>query len=209
MHARKFIPRSIPLLLLPCLAVPAFLPAPSVAQVVSADSPWGLRVRAVLSGSSDKDTAGGYTVYSGVALEAALVRRVSDGFALELSMRTESREVTGPARNLGSLEMIPLTVSGQWRPRGSGDAPWQPYLGAGVNVTGTWEKSGDLDSAHVTPKVGPALVVGSDWLLGGRSTLNLDVRWNTLRVEMDHIPSPPPSIKVDPLALGVGVGVRF
>jgi len=166
-------------------------------------------VRAVLSGSSDTDVAGGYTVYSGVALEAAVVRRVSDGFALELSVRTESREVTGPTRNLGSLEMIPLTLSGQWRPRGSGGAPWQPYLGAGVNVTGTWEKSGDLDSAHVAPKVGPALVLGSDWSLGDRSTLNLDVRWNPLRVEMDHIPSPPPSIKVDPLAMALGVGVRF
>lgn len=190
------------------------LSLPASASAQTSASAWSLRVRAVMSGSSDDAASGGYTIYSGFALEAAVVRRVSDAFALELALRTESREVEGPEGPggrppLGSLEVLPLTLSAQWRPRGSTDASWQPYVGAGVNVTAVWEKSGALDSSNLSPRVGPAVVLGSDWRLTDRSTLNLDVRWNTLTLEIDDFIQPPPSVKVDPLAIGLGVGLRF
>ncbi len=200
---------------LSALLLPLLLPVLASAQSGSdPGSPWGVRVRAVLSGDSYDSDPAGYKIYSGVALEAAVVRRVSEVVALELSVRTESREVEGPRaagveHRLGSLEMVPVTLSAQWRPRGHVDAPWQPYVGAGVNVTGTWEKSGALDSTNPGPTVGPAVVAGMDWRLAGAATFTLDARWNTLRVDIEDFGTTIPSVRIDPLSLGMGIGLRF
>ena len=148
------------------------------------------------------------------AIEAAAERRLSDVTFLELSGRTESREVLGPERagednRLGSLEMLPVTLLARWRPRGHGSAPFQPYLGAGAALTATWEKSGALDSADVPPSLAPAVGLGADIRLSPRLVLNLDAKWNPLTARITHFRTPDPEVKIDPLTLGVGVGVRF
>jgi outer membrane protein W len=191
------------------------LPSGAHAQVPGTDAsgPWALRVRAVLSGSTDHSEPPGYTIYSGIGLEVAVVRRLGDGFALEMAARTESREVTGPEgsadHRLGSMEMLPLGFTLAWRPRGAGGGDFQPYLGAGVNVTHTWEKSGALDSTDPPPTFGPLLQLGADWAVAGRTAVNVDVRWNTQRVEIRDLTTLTPSIPLDPVALGLGMTVRF
>ncbi|HKJ02798.1 MAG TPA: hypothetical protein VJ997_10095, partial [Longimicrobiales bacterium] len=68
------------------------LPAPAAAQTGgTGSSPWALRLRAVISGDSHDSEPVGYKIYSGLALEAAVVRHVSDVASLELSLRAESR----------------------------------------------------------------------------------------------------------------------
>jgi outer membrane protein len=57
--------------------------------------------------------------------------------------------------------------------------------------------------------VGPALQLGTDYALSDRTVLNLDVRWHTMTVEIEDFASPVPSVQIDPLILGLGVGVRF
>jgi hypothetical protein len=169
-------------------------------------SDYRLRVRATLSGSSDTSVPGAYGIYSAVALDGALVRDLGS-FALELSLRTESREVEGPGPgpNLGSLEMLPLGLTVQWRPRSNGGGAFQPYLGAGVSTTLTWEKSGALDSIDVPAHVGPAAQLGFDHRVSPAAALNLDVRWGTLRVDLTELDPDAAEVKVDPLVLGVGV----
>lgn len=177
-------------------------------------SPWGFRVRAVISGTSHDSEPAGYKVYSGVGLNAAVVRFFGDLFSAELSVHTESREVTGPDTSgvsgpLGSVEMVPVTLLARWRPRGGGGARLQPYVGAGASFTGTWEKSGALDSSNLSPHVGPALQLGADLAVSARVLLNLDVKWQTLSVEIEDFVATPPSIHVDPMTFGVGVGFTF
>ncbi len=197
------------------LAALAALPSPARAQAPGPDAPgvWELRVRAVLSGSTDHSDPPGYTIYSGLGLEVAVLRRLSDAFAVELAARTESREVTGPQgsgdHRLGSMEMIPLNLSLAWRPRGRSDADFQPYLGAGVNFTHVWEKSGALDSTSPPPTLAPLIQMGADWAVAGRTAINLDVRWNPQTVEIRDFVAPTPSLSLDPLALGLGLTVRF
>ncbi|HSW29218.1 MAG TPA: OmpW family outer membrane protein [Longimicrobiales bacterium] len=211
MHARTpcFAVRCVSLLAL------ATLPSPARAQAPGPDAPgpWGLRVRAVLSGSTHHSDPPGYTIYSGLGLELALVRRLGDAFAVELAARTESREVTGPEgsgdHRLGSMEMIPLNLSLAWRPRGRSDADLQPYLGAGVNVTHVWEKSGALDSTNPPPSLAPLIQMGTDWAVARRTAINLDVRWNPQTVEIRDFVVPTPTLPLDPLALGLGLTVRF
>jgi outer membrane protein len=176
-------------------------------------SPWSFRLRAVISGSSHASEPAGYEVYSGVALSAAVVRHLGDRFSAELSFHTESREVTGPdtlgaSGPLGSLEMIPLSVLVRWHPRGGG-ADLQPYVGLGGSFTATWEKSGALDSSNLAPHLGPAIQLGSDVALSPAVLLNLDVKWNTLSVDVDDFVPTPPSVQIDPLTFGLGLGFRF
>jgi outer membrane protein len=179
------------------------------AQDVSG-SDYRLKVRATLSGSSDTSVAGAYGIYSGVALDVALVRDLGS-FALELSLRTESREVEGPGPgpHLGSLEMLPVGLAVQWRPRSNREGAFQPYLGAGVSTTLTWEKSGALDSIDVPAHVGPAVQIGFDYRLSSAAALNLDVRWGTLRVDLTELDPDASEVKVDPLILGVGLAFPF
>ena len=209
MHARRLSLATLCLLL---HAVPAaHLSAQATAG--GGPGPWELRVRAVLSGSTDHSDPPGYTVYSGLGLEVAVARRLGDAFAVELSARTESREVTGPEgsgdHRLGSMEMLPLGLTLAWRPRQAGGGDFQPYLGAGVNLTHVWEKSGALDSTNPPPTFGPQVQLGADWAVAQRTALNLDVRWHTQTVEIRDLTTPTPSLPLDPLALGLGLTVRF
>ncbi|MGE0157975.1 MAG: OmpW family protein [Gemmatimonadales bacterium] len=173
----------------------------------TASAPYRVKVRATMSGSSDVSDAGSYAIYSGIALDVALARSVGP-FALELALRTESREVTDPGAAgaaLGSLEMLPVTLSAQWRPLSGRAGAFQPYVGAGVSSTVTWEKSGALDSVPVPMHVGPLLQLGFDRRLSPASALNLDVRWSTLRVDLSAYDAGAQSVKVDPLVLGLGL----
>lgn len=188
------------------LAVPARSPAQET------DSPWQLRTRVVLTGSSKESEPPGYQVYSAIALEAAVRRTVGHRAALELSLRTESREVDrdlgGPEPEpQGSVELLPVTLTLLYAPRPAGSL--RPYVGAGVSATIAWEKSGALNSADLTPQLGPALQLGLDWAVSPRALINLDARWNPLRPDLQLSGQHLASLRWDTMALGVGVGLRL
>ena len=71
------------------------------------------------------------------------------------------------------------------------------------------EKSGPLDSTNIAPTVGPAVVLGIDRRLTRASTVTVDARWNTLSVDIDDFGPTAPAVKIDPLTLGIGVGLHF
>ncbi len=178
-------------------------------QAVPAD--WTLRTRLELSGNSTESEPPGYAVYSGIALEVAVNRRWGH-VASELGVRTESREVdfdpgSGPAIRLGALELLPVTWTVQYRFRNG--AAIRPYLGAGLNLTLAWEKSGVLDSMDVAPHLGPALQGGVDIGVGRRAAVNIDLRWNTLTSDVRNGGARFAKLRIDPVAIGVGVALPF
>jgi outer membrane protein W len=195
------------------LAVAAsILPAGAIAQASDDVGPWSSFVRGTISGTSYESEPDGYKLFSGIALEAGVRREVGELLAIEVGVRSESREVTGPPDAgvaLGGVEMIAVAPMLQWRPRGRSAAPFQPYLGGGGVLTLTWEKSGALDSAGLSPQLDPAVQGGLDFAVTPRVALNLDARWHTLRVRIDDYATPAPVMKLDPLVLGLGVRVAF
>ncbi len=201
--------RRLGLVLLLCL--PRALSAQRPALV---SDPWTLRLRATLSGTSYDSEPTGYEIYSGIALEAAVARRLGAVSAVELSVRTESREVLGPEspgedNRLGSLEMLPVTLLARWILRGRSAAALQPYIAAGAALTVIWEKSGALDSTDVPATLTPAVGFGTDYALSPRAVLSLDVKWNPMTAKITHFRTPDPRIKIDPLTLGLGLGVHL
>lgn len=193
-----------------CLAI---LTAPTIALAQEGDPPvWAFRTRIVMTGNSDQSEPAGYTIYSSIGLEAALGRSLGSRFGAELTLRTESREVdrditATTSERLGSLELLPVSLLLQWRPRSGRSL--DPYLGGGLNLTVAWEKSGVLDTLDVAPHAGPAVQLGADVRLSSLAFLNVDLRWNTLATELSSGGAPVARLTVDPLSLGVGVGFRF
>ena len=187
---------------------------PELRGQVEPSGDWRLFARASISGSSHDSEPAGYTIYSGIAFDVAVARRLSDAFWVEFSVRPESREVEGPdvagfGDHLGSLEMLPINLTLQWHPLGNNGASLQPYLGAGVNSTLTWEKSGVLDTTDPPTTLGPVVQLGTAWNVTPRAAVSMDAKWNPLEVEIEGYPPPEPRVEVDPLTLGIGVGLRF
>lgn len=200
------------------IAIPASLallaiPVGAEAQKSStASSPdWSFLTRAHLGGASEGSDPSGYKVYSAVAIEAAGRRALGSHFALEANLSLESREVEytdGDSKtNLGSIESVPLTVLVQWSPRSSGIG--RPYLGAGVNGTYFYERSGRLDSHDFTPTIGPAVQVGADFVLSPSMFLNADLRWNGSETDVEDRDVQYATLRIHPASLGLGVGFRF
>ena len=189
----------------------ALVPVVAVGQGPPRDR-WAFHTRVALSGSSDHSDPSGFTVYSGIALEVALSRRLGSAWGIELGLRNESREVdrersAGPAERLGSLELLPVTLLLQRRfDRGRG---LRPYLGLGGNLTVAWEKSGVLDSLDVKPHVGPAVQAGVDLGLAPAVMFNVEARWQTLAVQIDGTAARFTRLRIHPLTLGAGLGFRF
>jgi len=173
------------------------------------DAHWRFFTRATLSGSSD-ESATDYTIYSGVAVEGAVARDLSDIFAVELSLRTESREVTGPETlpepRLGSLDLVASSLTLLWQPRATGGRVFRPYAGGGGTITYAWEKSGLLDSTDPPVRIDPVVQLGSHLALGDTFLLTLDVKWQPLDMELKGFTDPAPKVEIDPLVMGLGLG---
>lgn len=174
---------------------------------------WIFTTRLALSGDSHESEPPDRQIYSGVALETAISRRLGRGLAAELTLRSESREVDilapdgGEATRLGSVELLPLTLALLYRPAGDGSI--HPYAGAGLNLTVCWEKSGALDSSDLTPALDPAIQAGVDFDLARSVLFNLGVRWNTYTADIETGGARVAEVAIDPLTFGCGVGFRF
>jgi outer membrane protein W len=81
--------------------------------------------------------------------------------------------------------------------------------GPGSNATFGWEKSGVLDSLAVKPSFGPAVQAGAAVRLSDRIGLDAGVRWNSQTTDIEGEGGPYASLKVHPIALGVGLGFWF
>lgn len=201
---------------LPCLALlfPAGSPAaqPPAQTPAPVVRPWTLCTRAMIGGDSEHSDPEGFHVYSSIALEASLRRALGRSTSIELSLASESREVdfvdaAGVESSLGSLEALPLNLQLQVHPRLW--ASVHPYAGAGINATIFWEKSGALNSSDIAPSFGPAVHAGVDIDLSDSLRLNVDVRASRLRAQIEGDTERPATLRIDPLAMGVGLALQF
>jgi outer membrane protein len=193
----------------PLLLAALCLPGAAAAQHDA--HPWTLRTRALLVGANAESDPVGLEVYSAIAVEADISRRLGRHFALELILATLSHEVTattnGDETPLGSVELLPPTLLAQYHFLPGGRI--HPYVGAGVNLTIFFEKSGALDALDLAPRVAPAAQLGADWDLSDRMLLNLDVKWIWLRTTIEDEGERVADLTIDPFIIGVGVGWRF
>lgn len=100
------------------------------------------------------------------------------------------------------------------------DSAFQPYLGAGANLTyfydeeakGTLKDLGGSISIDST-SFGLAVQAGFDYLIGEQWFVNVDVRWIDINVDADvtvpGVGTLTTEVEIDPIVYGLHVGYRF
>jgi outer membrane protein len=126
---------------------------------------------------------------------------------------------TGSIGKLASTWVLPPTLTLQYH--FAPDGPIRPYVGAGVNYTIFYSEkaSSGLEAAvgktdvHMSSSFGYALQAGFDVPLSERTFLNFDVKYIDMdtnsRLATTALGEQRVRIHIDPLVVGVGVGMRF
>jgi outer membrane protein len=185
----------------------------AIAATASAqDSPqWQIRTRGLLVAPIASSTPKALDVKANAVAEIDITRYLGKQFALELVLGTSSQEVTSTTgtttTSLGMVSHLPPTLTFQFRPVASGN--FQPYLGVGGNMTIFYIKTGGLKALDLSTSVGPAFQAGADIPLGGSTFLNFDVKYVGIATDVKSGNTKAFDLKINPLLIGIGVGVRL
>jgi len=184
------------------------------------DDPWEVRLRAVYLDPANKSDA-----IPGLAPENAI--HINDKWLPDLDFEyfftphwstelvltyPQSQTVTVSGTAIGTFKHLPpvLTAKYDFLP----DHDFQPYVGAGINVTIISDVNlavpgvGELKLNSTS--VGPAVQAGFDYKLQKHWYLNADVKWFKLGSDVDPASGTRVStVHIDPLLFGIGIGYRF
>ncbi len=172
---------------------------------------WQIRTRGLLIAPIASSTPKALDVKANAVAEIDITKYVGKQFAFELVLGTSSQEVTSTTgsttTSLGMVSHLPPTLTFQFRPVTSGQFP--PYLGVGGNLTIFYIKTGALKALDLTTSVGPAFQAGFDVPLGGSTFFNLDVKYVGIATDVKSGNTKAFDLKINPLLIGLGVGVRL
>lgn len=195
------------------------VPAAAQAQADHLSYPWMVRARGIFiaptAGASD---VLGADVGNDATAEIDISRRFGKWLGAELVLATAAHEVRlEDGTSLGSVHILPPTLLLQFHVPTAGK--FHPYLGAGVNLTFIYDKTGVLetpalaglpgDEISLSTSFGLAGQVGADIDLSERAVFNLDFKYVGLKTDVELDGTKVDEVKVDPIIIGVGFGYRF
>ncbi|TRL39034.1 OmpW/AlkL family protein [Rhizobium straminoryzae] len=195
--------------------------APVAQDVVSAKSPWQVRLRALGVVPNDKGSvngvAGSDLNYSNsITPELDISYFFTDNIAAELILGTTSSKISGggslAGTPVGKTWLLPPTLTLQYHFTDFG--AFKPYVGAGINYTFFYnesEKPG-FSNLKVDNHIGAALQVGFDYMIDQHWGVNFDVKKLFLETNWSADTaggSLSGKAKLDPWLIGAGVTYRF
>jgi outer membrane protein len=196
------------------LAAAALATVPFAAQA-QAEGPWMVRARAVHLDSANKDSTGlGLSVNNKTLPEVDISYFFTPNIAAELILTyPQKHTLYSNGAKIGSLKHLPPTLSLQYH--FAPNATFRPYVGAGLNYT-------RFSSVNFDPAVQTALApsikknsyglsfqVGADIELSKNLFLNVDIKKAQIDTDVYSKGNKVGTFKVDPLLVGVGLGMRF
>ncbi len=187
------------------LATTLALPAALAAQ--SSATPWIVRTRALAIVPNASSTPAGLDVKSAATMEVDLSREITPWLSAELIAATAAHDVKAGATSLGSVTHLPPTLLLQLKPVQRGTV--HPYVGAGVNVTFFYNKTGALSALDLGTTVGYAGQVGVDFDVAKNVLVNVDAKYIHIKPDVKAAGSTVYELKINPFVLGVGFGFRF
>ena len=187
---------------------------------------WQVRLRAV--GVAPDESAKIGIIDGDVAISNALIPELdftyffTEHFAAELILGTAKHDVQAINTlagdvNLGSVWLLPPTLTAQYHFYTSDQKVFKPYIGAGVNYTLFYNvKSGDVAGVEYDNALGYAAQVGFDLMLDDTFFINFDAKRlflsTDVTVDASNLApglSIPAEVDINPWLIGVGVGVKF
>lgn len=193
-------------------ALAAGFVAPFAVQAQS--GPWMVRVHALSLDSANKDSTGlGLSVNNKVFPEFDISYFFTPNLAAELVLTyPQKHDIRSNGTKIGTLKHLPPTLSLQYHFTGLG--AFKPYVGGGLNYTRFSSVSFDPVVASLGPSIdksstGLAVGAGFDFEVANNVYLNLDVKKVQIRTDVKSNGVKAGEFKVDPLLVGIGVGMRF
>ena len=187
---------------------------------------WQVRLRAV--GVAPDESAKIGIIDGDVAISNALIPELdftyffTEHFAAELILGTAKHDVQAINTlagdvNLGSVWLLPPTLTAQYHFYTSDQKVFKPYIGAGVNYTLFYNvKSGDVAGVEYDNALGYAAQVGFDLMLDDTFFINFDAKRlflsTDVTVDASNLApglSIPADVDINPWLIGVGVGMKF
>ena len=187
---------------------------------------WQVRLRAV--GVAPDESAKIGIIGGDVAISNALIPELdftyffTEHFAAELILGTAKHDVQAINTlagdvNLGSVWLLPPTLTAQYHFYTSDQKVFKPYIGAGVNYTLFYNvKSGDVAGVEYDNALGYAAQVGFDLMLDDTFFINFDAKRlflsTDVTVDASNLApglSIPAEVDINPWLIGVGVGMKF
>lgn len=176
----------------------------------AAQGDWLGRARIININPDASSSALNLDVDTQTTLELDFSYFLSNNLALELILATKKHEVTAGGVPVGTVKHLPPTLTLQYH--FSPDAAFRPYVGAGLNYTRFYDVN--LGGGTLTvdnSSWGGALQAGFDIPLNKTFFLNVDVKkiWMDTDVKVVATGATAANLKINPLILGVGVGMKF
>jgi outer membrane protein len=187
---------------------------------------WQVRLRAVGVAPEEIATIG--IIGGDVAISNALIPELdftyffTENFAAELILGTAKHDVQAINTaagdvNLGSVWLLPPTLTAQYHFYTSDKKVFKPYIGAGVNYTLFYNvKSGDVADVTYDNALGYAAQLGFDLMVDDTFFINVDVKRLILSTDVSVDASNlapgliiPAEVDINPWLVGVGVGMKF
>ncbi|WP_189836656.1 OmpW family protein [Sulfuriferula sp. AH1] len=170
---------------------------------------WLVRARAI-SVQPQESSSLGLSVDNALVPEVDFSYFVTKNVAVELILGTSRHEVSLESTSLGKVSVLPPTLTAQYH--FAPDATVRPYVGAGVNYTRFYSNDLKVGTQNVeldNNSWGGALQAGVDIAVGKNSFINLDIKKIYIKTDVALAGTKIDTLKLDPLVLGVGYGMKF
>ncbi len=196
---------------------------------------WQVRLRGVAVVPDESSTIG--VIGGNASISSTFIPEIdftyffTKNFAAELILGTSKHDVKttgsdisaigGPTKaniDLGSVRILPPTLTFQYHFFPLADKSFKPYVGAGINYTIFYDaKEGNtVKSIKYDNAVGYAFQLGLDYMLTDKFFVNIDAKKlflsTDVTVDASNLApglSIPAEVDIDPWLFGFGVGMRF
>jgi len=194
------------------MIVLAVLAACGAGAVQAQQSPWMVRARAVHLDMANKDeTAAGLdlSVNNKTIPEIDISYFITRNIAAELILTVpQEQKVSAAGTQIGTFKHLPPTLTLQYHFTDLG--AYKPYVGAGLNYTAINKENIAGGAATLSGSSwGPAFQAGVDFPIDKNWSINLDVKKIYIKSNVYLNGADQGYLKLNPVAVGLGVGYRF
>lgn len=161
-------------------------------------------------GTSQTLSALNVGVNNAIVPELDLTYMIRDAIGVELILGTSRHELTSSLGNLGGVNVLPPTLLLQYHFNHAGRI--RPYLGAGMNYTLFYNNglhAGGEGIGVTNHSFGPALQAGVDVQVTKSMFVNADIKKIWMHTDATLGGQSLGRLNIDPVVVGVGVGMRF
>ncbi|WP_084664057.1 OmpW/AlkL family protein [Pandoraea faecigallinarum] len=152
----------------------------------------------------------GVTVNNAIVPELDFTYMILDNVGVELILGMSRHQLTSNLGHLGGVNVLPPTLLLQYHFNHAGKV--RPYVGAGINYTRFWNSNLNAGGTPIEIRnhsVGPALQAGVDIQMTKYLFFNVDIKKIWMKTDTSLAGTDLGTLHIDPLIVGVGVGMKF